>query len=516
MTHDGNNRRTRFQILFRILLLYNGLCHFRTDIFSLVSELFRHQIDGFSIQTLVDRHHDTDTHASSDDLRHGNIHHACQLVGSHEFRYLQHSAVRHFAVFLLLHTAVRYIALVLTVFGSLALTFGSEACQGFFYLLSYVFLANLLLDDRFLETIPVIVVTVVLVATLVITTTTGTLLTAACMRSFTSTTTVVASTLEVGCIVNIHLLLIIINAETFLLVGVGIGIFLLAILRFGVFATDFFDDRLFHQLLLILTNLLLLFALLTFLLFGFLLRACRLVQCRQINLTDDIDLRNKLRLVNCEDFRFTTLCRRFFCHGRFRLFPDRCRGSRCFFFYYFFRYYRSGVGCRFFCNDCWLRFFFHHRSRFGSRSRLRFRFRFRSELRLRFRFGLRFRFFLYHRRRCFHFLFFHFFYYRFPVQFIQVYFSDRFKLRTCIFGYNSLYFFNFRFLRSLSFVTIDRYRCFVTVFILPFLNETFRFKSKILICTELFHEQGILLLVNFCVGVCLNGKSFFLQELNDR
>ena len=113
--------------------------------------------------------------------------------------------------------AVRYIALVLTVFGSLALTFGSEACQGFFYLLSYVFLANLLLDDRFLETIPVIVVTVVLVATLVIITTTGTLLTAAGMRSFTSTTTVVASTLEVGCIVDIHLLLIIINAETFLL-----------------------------------------------------------------------------------------------------------------------------------------------------------------------------------------------------------------------------------------------------------------------------------------------------------
>ena len=69
-------------------------------------------------------------------------------------------------------------------------------------------------------------------------------------------------------------------------------------------------------------------------------------------------------------------CRRFFCHSRFRLFPDRCRGSRCFFFYYFFRYYRSGVGCRFFCNDCWLRFFFHHRSRFGSRRRLRFRFRF--------------------------------------------------------------------------------------------------------------------------------------------
>ena len=116
VTHDGDNRCARFQILFRIFFLYNGLRHFRTDVFSLVTELFRHQIDGFSIQTLVDRHHDTDTHTSSDDLRYGNVHHACQFVGGYEFRYLQYFAVRHFAVFLLLHTAVCHIALVLTVF----------------------------------------------------------------------------------------------------------------------------------------------------------------------------------------------------------------------------------------------------------------------------------------------------------------------------------------------------------------------------------------------------------------
>ena len=522
MTHDGNNRRTRFQIFFGIFFLYNGLCHFRTDIFSLVSEFFRHQINGFSIQTLIDRHHDTDTHTSSNNLSYGNIHHTCQFVGSHKFRYLQYFAIRHFAVFLFLHTAVRHIALVLTIFGSLALTFGSESCQSFFYLLSYIFLTNLLFDDRFLEAILVIVVTVVvLVATLVIVTTTGTLLTTACMRTFASTTTIVISTLEVGCIVNVNLLLIIINTKTFLLVGIGIGLFFLTILRFIVFAADFFDNRLFHLLLLILTDFLLLFALLPFLLFSLLLGACRLVQRSQVNLTDDIDFGNKLRLMDGEDF-ISLLCWCFFCNCRFHFFlSSRCYGSRRFLFYFFFCHYRSRS---WFLYNFRFQYFFHHRSRFGFRIRFRLWFRpglwfglwfgFGLRLRFDFRLRLRFRFFLYHRYGFFYFLFFHFLYYRFPVQLIQINFSDRFKLRTCIFGDNSLNFFHFRFIRSFSFVTIYGYRCFVTIFILSFLNKTFRFKSKILICTELFHEQGVLLLVNLCVGVCLNGKAFLLQELN--
>lgn len=46
----------------------------------------------------------------------------------------------------------------------------------------------------------------------------------------------------------------------------------------------------------------LLFTLLAFLLFRFLLRACGLVQSRQVYLSDDINLRNKLRLMYLEDF----------------------------------------------------------------------------------------------------------------------------------------------------------------------------------------------------------------------
>ena len=356
-------------------------------------------------------------------------------------------------------------------------------------------------------------------------TTTGTLLTTAGMRTFTSSTTIVTSTLEIGCIVDINLLLIIINTKTFLLVGVGISIFLLTILRFVVLAANFFDNRLFHLLLLILTDFLLLFALLPFLFFGLLLGACRLVQRSQVNLTDDIDFGNKLRLMYGEDF-ISLLCWCFFCNCRFHFFlSSRCYGSRCFLLHFFFCHYRSR---NWFLYNFRFRCFLHHRSRFGLGLRLRFRFWLRLGFKpglwfgfgLRFRFyfrlRLRFRFFLYHRYGFFHFLFFHFFYYRFPVQLIQINFSDRFKLRTCIFRDNSLNFFHFRFISSFSFVTIDGYRCFVTVFILSFLNKTFRFKSKILICTELFHEQGVLLLVNLCVGVCLNGKAFLLQELNYR
>ena len=100
----------------------------------------------------------------------------------------------------------------------------------FFHLLGYIFLTNLLLDDRFLKAILAIIVAVVLVSALMVIAATCTLLATSGMRAFASTATVVASTLEVGCIVDIHFLLIIINTETFLLVGVGIGIF--TVLRF--------------------------------------------------------------------------------------------------------------------------------------------------------------------------------------------------------------------------------------------------------------------------------------------
>ena len=102
------------------------------------------------------------------------------------------------------------------------------------------------------------------------------------------------------------------------------------------------------------------------------------------------------------------------------------------------------------------------------------------------------------------------------IQFIQINFSDRFKLRTCILRYDCLnHIFRLRFLRLL-FEAFNRNRRLVTFLILTFLYETLRFKSKVLICTKLFYEYSVLLLANFCIRISLYGMPFLLQELNYR
>lgn len=182
----------------------------------------------------------------------------------------------------------------LTILGTFVLSFGSEACQSFLYLLCYIFLANLLLDDRLLEAVLIAVAVIIgIVSTRLV----STLRAGPLTLLGTCVSTVVATTLEVGSIVDVHFLLI--DTDTFLL---AVGIAGSGILQLAVITADFLDDSFLHLLLLILANLFLLFTLLAFLLFRFLLRACGLVQSRQVYLSDDINLRNKLRLMYLEDF----------------------------------------------------------------------------------------------------------------------------------------------------------------------------------------------------------------------
>ena len=278
VTHYRYDRSAMFQILFGIFFLYDSLCHFRTYIFCFEAEFFRHQIDCLGIQTLVNGNHHTDAHTSSDDLRNRNVHHACQLVGCHEFRQLQYFAFRHFLVFQLLHTVGHHVTFFLTVFRSLILTFGGQASQSFLYLLCYILFTYLLFDNRLFEAVFILILTGLLVIATLLTST---------FRA------IVSATLEIGRIVDVHFFLI--DTDAFLL-GIGI-IAVLRIFCLIIITTDLFDNGLFHQLLLILTLFLLFFTFLPLFLFRFLLRTCRLVQRSEVYLSDDINLRYKLRLV---------------------------------------------------------------------------------------------------------------------------------------------------------------------------------------------------------------------------
>ena len=105
VTHHGDNRWTRYPILLIVILLFiglNSLYHVCTDILCLEAKLVSYNIDGLRIQTLVDRDHDTNTHAGAYDFCHGHIHHVRQVVRSHKLSQLQHLAF----LFLLLQQLV--------------------------------------------------------------------------------------------------------------------------------------------------------------------------------------------------------------------------------------------------------------------------------------------------------------------------------------------------------------------------------------------------------------------------
>src|SRR5665647_1386955 len=54
VTHDRDNWRTRLQIFFQILFNLNGFHNLGTHIFGLESEFISYEVDGFSIEALID------------------------------------------------------------------------------------------------------------------------------------------------------------------------------------------------------------------------------------------------------------------------------------------------------------------------------------------------------------------------------------------------------------------------------------------------------------------------------
>ena len=283
-------------------------------------------------------------------------------------------------------------------------------------------------------------------------------------------------------VVHVHLLLV--DTVPFLLVNVSV-IFRSHFRLLEIILTNLFDDSFLHQLLLILTDFIFLFAFTAFLFLRFFLGTSRLVQCCQVNLADHIYLRTQFRLTDFEDL---IVFRRFFLCRCCRCDFCRCCFYRSFHSVIFFRLHRCSFYLRLFFNHFFHYFFNFCRFLFYCRFRLFHRFRsYRLRLfhclrlfhrfSLSYRFGLfycfslfhhwfglnrcchlfhlRFGFFLHFRfnNRSFHnrfFFLFRFFFHLFcftTVQFIQVYFPDRFKLRTCILRYDCLdHIFRLRFL----------------------------------------------------------------------
>ena len=146
VSHHSHDRRTRHPVFFVVVFFVglDGFHHFGTYIFGLETEFFSYDINCFRIQTLVNGNHDTDTHTSTDNLRHRNVHHVGKVIGSHKLRQLQHLAFHFFLFHQFVFTLLDGIAFVATVLGTfiILISLVGQTGQGFLYLLLYIFLAD--------------------------------------------------------------------------------------------------------------------------------------------------------------------------------------------------------------------------------------------------------------------------------------------------------------------------------------------------------------------------------------
>ncbi len=144
MSHHGHDGSAGHQVLLIVLGLGHSLAHLGAHILGGKPELLGDEIDGLGIHALVDADHDTDAHASGDDLRHRNVHHGGQLVGSHKLGEFEHLALCCLCLHLVLHALAYGFTLLAAVFGALAhlVALVGQACQCLAYLLCHLLVAH--------------------------------------------------------------------------------------------------------------------------------------------------------------------------------------------------------------------------------------------------------------------------------------------------------------------------------------------------------------------------------------
>ena len=118
MTHDGDDGSARYQVFFMVGLfgLSDSFLHIGTDEVDLVAELAGHHGEGLSIETLVNGHRHTQSHAGGNDLGHRHTHHDSQVVGGNELRHLQDGLLLLGTHLFLHHAASHLLTFLTTVF----------------------------------------------------------------------------------------------------------------------------------------------------------------------------------------------------------------------------------------------------------------------------------------------------------------------------------------------------------------------------------------------------------------
>ncbi len=236
--------------------------HFGAHIFRLEAELLRHDVDGLRIQTLVDGHHQSEVHTSTDDLRDRHVHHRRQLADGHELRDLQFALFQLLLLLFLLHPEGLEFTFLTTVLGALRLlAFAGQASQRLLDLLLYLLLVYFRTDDTttLLEVLLVGLITVISVFAVVV-----------------SAVILIVSVLTVTAfeVRDIHTFLL--DTFTFLFV---------VLISSEAIAISVFSGVTPIEVAFVIT----LFTFLLTLLLGLLLWACPLVQGVQIDLTHHID-----------------------------------------------------------------------------------------------------------------------------------------------------------------------------------------------------------------------------------
>ena len=135
VTHHGYDWSTRNQVVLIILFLAHGFLNLCTYVFCLEAELLSHHVDGFSIQTLVDRNHDTYTHQGRDNLSNADIHHRSQLANGNELSKLQGLAFLLLLASLILQLLLNSLTLLLTILSTLlVLALAGQTGESLLYL----------------------------------------------------------------------------------------------------------------------------------------------------------------------------------------------------------------------------------------------------------------------------------------------------------------------------------------------------------------------------------------------
>ena len=97
VTHYGNDWSARQQICLIIHFIICGL-NLRLSIYEFYfkSKIIRYKLNGFGIQTLVDRNHNTQHETGRNYLSYVDVHHGCQFVSGKELGYFKDFAFLFF------------------------------------------------------------------------------------------------------------------------------------------------------------------------------------------------------------------------------------------------------------------------------------------------------------------------------------------------------------------------------------------------------------------------------------